>query len=123
MALTKITTDIIEDDSINYDKLYRGYTDLNTESTLVWNNTGDECAIIDVTLTGDTTFSVLGIKQAETKIARISGNHSLSFGGDSNTYKIIAGAYDGTVENFLQFFAVGNFPTQTFYITISQEVV
>jgi len=114
----------LADDSIDYDKLYRGYTDLNTESTLVWNNTGDECAIIDVTLTGDTTFSILGIKQAETKTARISGDYTLDFSlVDGNTYKIIAGTYDGTVENFLQFFAVGNYPTQTFYITISQEAV
>jgi len=125
MALTRITTNIIEDDSINYDKLYIGYTDLNVQSSLVWNNPSDECSIIDLTLTGDSTFSILGIKQGETKTAIVRGNYSLGFLENAGeTIVIIAGEYDGTAgDNFLQFFATGNYPNQTFYITISQPVV
>lgn len=120
----------VADNSISYSKLSTGFTGIDpvTQSNSFSFNGTDGYSIINVTVSGDLTAGVVGIGVGETRTALVTGGTSLTFGGDTSTYRIIAGEYDPSVVNFIQFFVAdgtaGVFVApQTVYITISQEIV
>ena len=113
---------------VDWAKLSTGFTGIDPvtqNGTFLFNET-DGYSIINVTVSGDTTAGVIGIGVGETRTALVTGGTSLTFGGDTSTYRIISGEYDPTVLNFIQFFVAagsGFVPPQTIYVTISQEIV
>ena len=114
---------------VDWAKLSTGFTgiDPTTQSNTFLFGGTDGYAIINVTISGAVTAAVAGIGVGETKTAIATGGTSLTFGGGTSTYVIIAGEYDPAVDNFIQFFVAagtaGSFVApQTIYITISQAV-
>jgi len=109
----------VPDDSVTYAKLAPEFTDSIAQNDLSF---GTE-TIHTGTVTGDSTFNILGVSQGVTKTAVFTGGTSLAFGGTvTSTYNVIAGEYDPALDNFIQVFATGTYPNQDFYITISQPV-
>ena len=118
----------IANNAIDWNKLSTAYTGIDTQTDSIFFNGADGYAIVNTTLgTGAWTIDITGMTIGETRTAIVTGGDSLTFGGGSgNTYKVIAGEYDGTVDNFIQFFVSagsGYVGGQTFYVTISQEIV
>ena len=113
---------------VDWNKLSTAYTGVDTLSNDIAFGGVDGSAVVFSTFSsGAWTLDPIGLTQAETRTAIVTGGTSLTFGGGiGNTYRIIAGEYDPAVLNFIQFFVAlgtGYAGSQTIYITISQEIV
>ena len=114
-----ITSDKIADDSISYSKLSNEFTtgSIPTSTSGVSNLDFDASQVFTMTLTEDTTFTFSNDNIGMVKDLVLTGDFVPTFPTGS---KIIAGAYDGTVSNFIQIIKTN---TTEYWISISKEAI
>ena len=148
MALTKVTSAVLADNSVDSDHI----TDLNVTTNKIANDAVtyekindefttsdvltaaatvdidfDSAQIFTLTPTSNTTLNITNPKIGITKAIIVTGSgssYTLSFnvGGASGTFNLIAGEYDdtSTTKNFIQVFCVSS---TEFWYSISQIAV
>ena len=114
-----ITSDKIADDSISYSKLSNEFTtgSIPTSTSGVSNLDFDASQVFTMTLTEDTAFTFSNDNIGMVKDLVLTGDFVPTFPTGS---KIIAGAYDGTVSNFIQIIKTN---TTEYWISISKEAI
>lgn len=116
---SNVTTDKIADDSINYSKLSNEFTtgSIPTSTAGVSNLDFDASQVFTMTLTEDTAFTFSNDNIGMVKDLVLTGEFVPTFPTGS---KIIAGAYSGTVSNFIQIIKTN---TTEYWISISKEAI
>ena len=114
-----ITSDKIADDSISYSKLSNEFTtgSIPTSTSGVSNLDFDASQVFTMTLTEDTAFTFSNDNIGMVKDLVLTGDFVPTFPTGS---KIIAGAYSGTVSNFIQIIKTN---TAEYWISISKEAI
>ena len=114
-----ITSDKIADDSISYSKLSNEFTtgSIPTSTSGVSNLDFDASQVFTMTLTEDTAFTFSNDNIGMVKDLVLTGEFVPTFPTGS---KIIAGAYSGTVSNFIQIIKTN---TTEYWISISKEAI
>ena len=114
MALTKVTSAVLNDDAVSYDKLGSEFT---TAAALSASDVDFSTAqVFTKTLTANDTFTFSNVSTGMVKDLIITGNYTLTL---PTSVKVISGEYDGTVSNFIQIVATNGSTEQ--WATISQE--
>jgi hypothetical protein len=114
-----VTSDKIADDSISYSKLSNEFTtgSIPTSTSGVSNLDFDASQVFTMTLTEDTAFTFSNDNIGMVKDLVLTGDFVPTFPTGS---KIIAGAYSGTVSNFIQIIKTN---TTEYWISISKEAI
>ena len=114
-----ITSDKIADDSISYSKLSNEFTTGSTPTSTsgVSNLDFSASQVFTMTLTEDTAFTFSNDNVGMVKDLVLTGEFVPTFPTGS---KIIAGAYSGTVSNFIQIIKTN---TTEYWISISKEAI
>lgn len=114
-----VTSDKIADDSISYSKLSNEFTtgSIPTSTSGVSNLDFDASQVFTMTLTEDTAFTFSNDNIGMVKDLVLTGEFVPTFPTGS---KIIAGAYSGTVSNFIQIIKTN---TTEYWISISKEAI
>lgn len=128
MALTKVTSAVLNDNAVSYEKIDNEFT---TSSALTAGATVDvdfdAAQVFTLTPTSNTTLNITNPKVGITKAIIVTGAgglYTLSFtvGGASGTFNLIAGEYNDTssTKNFIQILCVS---ATEFWYSISQIAV
>ena len=116
MALTKVTSAVLNDDAVSYDKLGSEFT---TAAAIAASDVDFSTAqVFTKTLTGATTLTFSNVSTGMVKDLVITGDFTLTLPA---SVKVISGTYDGTVSNLIQIVST-NGPTEQ-WATISQQAV
>ena len=126
MALTKITTEVLEDSAVSSAKIADdaiSYAKLGSEFTTASAMSTDDvdfslAQVFTKTLTGATTLTFSNVSTGMVKDLVITGDFTLTLPAST---KIVAGEYDGTVSNLIQIISTNGSTEQ--WASISQEVV
>jgi len=113
MAITKVTSSVLSDDSVSYDKLGVEFT---TSSAL--SGTAIDWAAAQVftkTLSGATTFTYANDEIGMVKDLVLTGDYAITWPTGT---KIITGTYDGSVTNLIQ---VTKTAAGQYWLSISKE--
>jgi hypothetical protein len=103
MALTKVTSAVLNDNAVSYDKLGAEFT---TSVAIAASDVDFSTAqIFTKTLAADTTFTFSNTEIGMTKDLILTGAFVPTFPAGT---KIIAGTYDGTVSNLIQIITVAS---------------
>ncbi len=114
MALTKVTSAVLNNDSVSYDKLGNEFT---TAAALSASDVDFSTAqVFTKTLTADATLTFSNVSTGMVKDLVITGDFALTL---PSSVKIAAGTYDGTVSNLIQVTSTNGSTEQ--WATISQE--
>tara|TARA_B100000214_G_scaffold96917_1_gene67366 strand:+ start:4316 stop:4660 length:345 start_codon:yes stop_codon:yes gene_type:complete len=113
MAITKVTSNVLSDDSVSYDKLGVEFTASSALSgtAIDW----DVAQVFTKTLSGPTTFTYTNDEIGMVKDLVINGEYAITW--PSGT-KIITGTYDGSVPNLIQ---VVKTAAGQYWLSISKE--
>ena len=121
MALTRISNDTLQDDTISYNKLG---TEFTTSGTLVldagWLYADFSSAQVfthTFTNSSDTFIAFSNAEVGMTKDLILTGDYTIAF---VDNPIVISGEYDGTVTNFVQVVVTA---PNTYYMSISQPQV
>jgi len=125
MALTKVTSAVLNDDAVSYEKID---AEFSTSSSLTAGATVDidfdAAQVFTLTPDQNTTLNITNPKVGITKaiiLTGAGGSYTLSFtvGGSAGTFNLIAGEYDDTssTKNFIQIICVS---ATEFWYSISQ---
>jgi hypothetical protein len=125
MALTKVTSAVLNDDAVSYEKID---AEFSTSSSLTAGATVDidfdAAQVFTLTPDQNTTLNITNPKIGITKAIILTGagsSYTLSFtvGGSAGTFNLIAGEYDDTssTKNFIQIICVS---ATEFWYSISQ---
>ena len=112
MALTRITTDVIQDDSLTYAKLGTEFTTSAAVAALAVDFSSAQ--VFTKTITADSTFTFTNVGIGMVKDLILTGDFVPTFPSGS---KIVAGTYDGTVSNLIQIAVAGS---GDYWLSISQ---
>src|SRR5210317_1933649 len=126
MALTKITTEVLEDSAVSSVKIADdaiSYAKLGSEFTTASAMSADDvdfssAQVFTKTLAANTTLTFSNVSTGMVKDLVITGNFTLTL---PTSVKILAGEYDGTVSNLIQIVATNGATEQ--WASISQEAV
>ena len=114
MALTKVTSAVLNDNAVSYDKLGNEFT---TAAALSASDVDFSTAqVFTKTLTADTTLTFSNVSTGMVKDLVITGAHALVL---PSSVKVISGTYDGAVSNLIQI-VVTNGSTEQ-WATISKQ--
>ena len=114
MAITKVTSNVLSDDSVSYDKLGVEFTASSALSGTVidW----DVAQVFTKTLsTSPTVFTFTNDEIGMVKDLVIDGNYTMTWPIGT---KIITGTYDGSVPNLIQVVKTG---AAQYWLSISKE--
>jgi len=115
MALTKVTTAVLNDGTVTNNKLGAEFT---TSSIMATDNVDFSVAqVFTKTLSAATNITFSNYSIGGVKDLVITGVQTLSF--TTGTVNVAAGEYDGTLSNLIQVLCT-DATTPTFWITISQ---
>lgn len=125
MALTKVTSAVLNDDAVSYEKIHDEFTTSHTLTAAATVDVDfDAAQIFTLTPTSSTTLNVTNPKIGITKtliVTGAGGSYTLAFtvGGASGTFNLIAGEYDDTssTKNLIQIICVS---ATEFWYSISQ---
>ena len=97
MAITKVTSNVLSDDSVSYDKLGVEFTASSALSgtTIDW----DVAQVFTKTLSDAITFTYTNDEIGMVKDLVINGDYAITWPTGT---KIITGTYDGSVPNLIQ---------------------
>jgi hypothetical protein len=114
MALTKVTSAVLNDNAVSYDKLGSEFT----EAAAISASDVDfsTAQVFTKTLTADATLTFSNVSTGMVKDLVITGGFALTL---PSSVKIAAGTYDGTVSNLIQVTSTNGSTEQ--WATISQE--
>jgi hypothetical protein len=114
MALTKVTSAVLNDNAVSYDKLGSEFT----EAAAISASDVDfsTAQVFTKTLTADATLTFSNVSTGMVKDLVITGDFALTL---PSSVKIAAGTYDGTVSNLIQVTSTNSSTEQ--WATISQE--
>lgn len=116
MALTKVTSAVLNDDAVSYDKLGSEFT---TATALSASDVDFSTAqVFTKTLTANDTLTFSNVSTGMVKDLVITGDFSLTLPA---SVKVISGTYDGTVSNLIQIVSTNGATEQ--WASISQEAV
>ena len=116
MALTKVTSAVLNNDAVSYDKLGSEFT---TAAAIAASDVDFSTAqVFTKTLTGATTLTFSNVQTGMVKDLVITGDFTLTLPA---SVKVISGTYDGTVSNLIQIVATNGATEQ--WASISQEAV
>ena len=113
MAITKVTSNVLSDDSVSYDKLGVEFTASSALSGTAIN--WDVAQVFTKTLSGATTFTYTNDEIGMVKDLVLTGDYAITW--PSGT-KIITGTYDGSVANLIQ---VVKTAAGQYWLSISKE--
>ena len=114
MALTKVTSAVLNDNAVSYDKLGNEFT---TAAAISASDVDFSTAQVSTkTLTTDATLTFSNVSTGMVKDLVITGGFALTL---PSSVKIAAGTYDGTVSNLIQVTSTNGSTEQ--WATISQE--
>ena len=125
MPLTKVTSAVLNDDAVSYEKIDDEFTtsDALTAAATV-DIDFDAAQVFTLTPDQNTTLNITNPKVGITKsviVTGAGGSYTLAFtvGGSAGTFNLIAGEYDDTssTKNFIQIICVS---ATEFWYTISQ---
>jgi len=114
MALTKVTSAVLNDNAVSYDKLGSEFT----EAAAISASDVDfsTAQVFTKTLTADATLTFSNVSTGMVKDLVITVDFALTL---PSSVKIAAGTYDGTVSNLIQVTSTNGSTEQ--WATISQE--
>jgi hypothetical protein len=116
MALTKVTSAVLNDDAVSYAKLGSEFT---TAAALSASDVDFSTAqVFTKTLTANDTLTFSNVSTGMVKDLVITGDFTLTLPA---SVKVISGTYDGTVSNLIQIAATNGATEQ--WASISQEAV
>jgi len=116
MPITKVTSAVLNDNAVSYDKLGAEFT---TAAALSASDVDFSTAqVFTKTLTGATTLTFSNVQTGMVKDLVITGDFTLTLPA---SVKVVSGAYDGTVSNLIQIVSTNGSTEQ--WASISQEVV
>ena len=116
MALTKVTSAVLNDDAVSYDKLGSEFT---TAAAIAASDVDFSTAqVFTKTLTGATTLTFSNVSTGMVKDLVITGDFALTLPA---SVKVISGTYDGTVSNLIQIASTNGSTEQ--WASISQQAV
>lgn len=114
MAITKVTTAVLSDDAVTYDKLG---TEFTTASVISASDVDfSSAAVFTKTLSANTTLTFSNVQTGMVKDLVITGNFTLALPA---SVKTITGTYDGTVSNLIQIVSTNGSTEQ--WATISKQ--
>jgi len=124
MALTKITTEVLEDSAVSSVKIADdaiSYAKLGSEFTTASAMSADDvdfssAQVFTKTLAANTTLTFSNVSTGMVKDLVITGDFTLSLPA---SVKTISGTYDGTVSNLIQIVSTNGATEQ--WASISQE--
>ena len=99
MPITKITSAVLNDDAVTYDKLGDEFTTTSAVTTALDFSAAQ---IFTKTMTADTTFTYSNVGVGMVKDFILTGAFVPTFPSGTKT---ITGTYDGTVSNLIQIVA------------------
>lgn len=97
MALTKVTSAVLNDDAVSYDKLGAEFTTAATISASAVDFSTAQ--VFTKTLSADTTLTFSNVSTGMVKDLVITGSSALELPA---SVKVISGTYDGSVSNLIQ---------------------
>ena len=116
MPITKVTSAVLNNDAVSYDKLGAEFT---TAAAIAASDVDFSTAqVFTKTLTGVTTLTFSNEQTGMVKDLVITGDFTLTLPA---SVKVISGTYDGTVSNLIQIVATNGATEQ--WASISQEAV
>lgn len=116
MALTKVTSAVLNDDAVSYDKLGSEFT---TAAALSASDVDFSTAqVFTKTLTAAATLTFSNVSTGMVKDLVITGDFALTLPA---SVKVITGTYDGTVSNLIQISSTNGSTEQ--WASISQQAV
>ena len=116
MALTKVTSAVLNDDAVSYDKLGAEFT---TAAALSASDVDfSSAAVFTKTISGDTALTFSNVQTGMVKDLVITGTGTLTLPA---SVKVISGTYDGTVSNLIQIASTNGATEQ--WATISKQEV
>ena len=116
MALTKVTSAVLNDDAVSYDKLGSEFT---TAAALSASDVDFSSAqVFTKTISGDTALTFSNVQTGMVKDLVITGTGTLTLPA---SVKVISGTYDGTVSNLIQIASTNGATEQ--WATISKQEV
>ena len=116
MPITKVTSAVLNNDAVSYDKLGAEFT---TAAALSASDVDFSTAqVFTKTLTGATTLTFSNVQTGMVKDLVITGDFTLTL---PSSVKVISGTYDGTVSNLIQIASTNGSTEQ--WATISQQAV
>jgi len=114
MALTKVTSAVLNDDAVSYDKLGAEFT---TAAVISASDVDfSSAAVFTKTLSDNTNLTFSNVETGMVKDLVITGNFPLQL---PVSVKTITGTYDGTVSNLIQIVSTNGATEQ--WASISQE--
>jgi hypothetical protein len=113
MAITKVTSGVLSDDSVSYDKLGIEFTASSalTGTAINW----DIAQVFTKSLSGPTTFTYSNDEIGMVKDLVLIGDYAITWPTGT---KIITGTYDGSVHNLIQ---VVKTAAGQYWLSISKE--
>ena len=115
MAITKVTSNVLSDDSVSYDKLgveFTASSPLGSGTVIDW----DVAQVFTKTLsTSPTAFTFTNDEIGMVKDLVIDGDYTMTW---PTRTKIITGTYDGSVPNLIQ---VVKTAAGQYWLSISKE--
>jgi hypothetical protein len=102
MALTKVTSAVLNDNAVTYDKLGDEFT---TTSAVTTDLDFSTAQVFTKTMTADTTFTYSNVSIGMVKDFILTGAFVPTFPAGTKT---VAGTYDGSVSNLIQIIAVAS---------------
>jgi hypothetical protein len=102
MALTKVTSAVLNDDAVSYDKLGAEFTTTGAVTTALDFGANQ---VFTKTMTADTTFTYSNVGIGMVKDFILTGAFVPTFPSGTKT---VAGTYDGSVSNLIQIVAIAS---------------
>jgi len=116
MALTKVTSAVLNDDAVSYDKLGSEFT---TAAVISASDVDFSTAqVFTKTISADTTLTFSNVSTGMVKDIVITGTGTLTLPA---SVKVISGTYDGSVGNLIQIVSTNGATEQ--WASISQQAV
>lgn len=116
MALTKVTSAVLNDDAVSYDKLGSEFTTAAVISASAVDFSTAQ--VFTKTISADTTLTFTNVSTGMVKDLIITGTGTLTLPA---SVKVISGTYDGSVSNLIQIVSTNGATEQ--WASISQQAV